>query len=224
MTKRARQVRWRRRPRAPPVRRPAQPTRCVLLDDHRGARHRLAVGAVDQREVADTPRWRLGGAAGVPAAEQLDRAAPARQRAAAAAPEPSYVVFVRASSRIRFARDRIEHTAGAETRERGRRLVRRPPVLLDEVDHLLRQRVADHAVPAHGREHHHLRVRHLLGLAFEAQRVADAVAWNARVLAAVLGAVDRRGDVDAQAEVLFLDALDELSRPRPGCRTPRRTS
>src|SRR5688572_435888 len=111
-----------------------------------------------------------------------------------------------------FGAGGIEDAARAEARERGRRLIGRAAVLLDEVDHLLRQRVADHAVPAHRRQHHHLRVRHLVGLTLEAERVADAVPWNARVLAAVLGAADRRRHVDAQAKILFPDPLDELLR------------
>src|SRR5687768_5381017 len=105
---------------------------------------------------------------------------------------------------------RVEDAAGAEARQRRGALLRRAPVFLDEVDHLLRQRVADHAVPAHRGQHHHLRVRHLLGLAFEAERVADAVPGDARVRAAILRAGDRRGHVDAEAKVLFLDPLHEL--------------
>src|SRR5687768_17292081 len=107
---------------------------------------------------------------------------------------------------------RVEDAAGAEARQRRRALLRRAPVFLDEVDHLLRQRVADHAVPAHRGQQHDLRVRHLVGLPFEAERVADAVPRNPRVLAAVLRAGDRRGHVDAEAEVLVLDPLDEFLR------------
>src|SRR6202051_2249465 len=47
---------------------------------------------------------------------------------------------------------RIEDTTRAETREIGRGLLRGAPVFLDEVDHFLRQRMADHAMAAHGRE------------------------------------------------------------------------
>src|SRR6516164_4666434 len=57
-----------------------------------------------------------------------------------------------------YGAGRIEDAAGAESCEQGGRLLRGPPVLLDEIDHLLRQRMADHAVSAHGGEHHHLTI------------------------------------------------------------------
>ena len=56
------------------------------------------------------------------------------------------------------------------------------------------------------------------------ERIADAVARNACILAALLGAVDRRGDVDAEAEIFLPDALDELLGRVADCRTPQRTS
>src|SRR5581483_10649583 len=52
----------------------------------------------------------------------------------------------------------IENSAGTEAREHGRALFGSAAVFLHEVDHLLRQRVADHAVSAHGGKHHDLRI------------------------------------------------------------------
>src|SRR5687767_4142450 len=106
----------------------------------------------------------------------------------------------------------VEHAARAESSKRRRRLLGRAAVLLDEVDHLLRQRVADHAVSAHRRQHHHLPGRHLVGLALEAERIADAVPRDACMLAAVFGAGNGGRHVDAEPEVLVLDPLDELLR------------
>src|SRR5687767_6208996 len=110
---------------------------------------------------------------------------------------------------------RVEDAAGAEARQRRRALLRRAPVFLDEVDHLLRQRVADHPVAAHRRQQHDLPGRHLLRLPFEAERVADAVPRNPRIRTAVLRAADRRRHVDAQAELFVLDPRDEPLRLVP---------
>ena len=49
-----------------------------------------------------------------------------------------------------------------------------------------------------------------VGFAFEAQRIADAVARDAGGETALLGAIDGGGDVDAQAEVGFFHRGDEI--------------
>src|ERR1051326_1712819 len=67
---------------------------------------------------------------------------------------------------------RIEHSAGTKTHDPRSSLLPRPAAFFDEIDHLLRQRVTDHAVPAHGGKHHHLAIGQLFGLAFESQRIA----------------------------------------------------
>src|SRR5215469_473033 len=109
-----------------------------------------------------------------------------------------------------FGSRRIEHAAGTETRHVGDGLIRRAAAFLDPVDHLARKLVADHAVAAHGGQHHDLRVGQLFGFAFEPERIADAVARNAGMMATLLGAVDGGGDIDAEAEVFLFDAFDEI--------------
>src|ERR1700684_2240069 len=85
---------------------------------------------------------------------------------------------------------RIEDTTGTETREIGRCLFRAPAIFFDEVDHLLGQRVADHSVPAHGREGGDLGIGKLLCLAFKAQGVAYAVPVEAGIVTASLRTLD----------------------------------
>src|SRR6202051_3089810 len=79
---------------------------------------------------------------------------------------------------------RIEDTTRAETREIGCGLLRGAPGFLDEVDHLLGQRMANHAVSTHGGKGGDLRVGNLFRLAFKAQGVAHAVAVDTRIVAA----------------------------------------
>src|SRR6202795_814462 len=69
--------------------------------------------------------------------------------------------------------------------------------------------MAHHAVATHGGQHHHVGIRKFLDLALEAQPISDAVPRNAGGVAALLGAVDGSRDIDAYAEVGFLDSLDE---------------
>src|ERR1700691_5883199 len=107
---------------------------------------------------------------------------------------------------------RIEDTAGAETREIGRCLLRSPAILLYEVDHFLGQRVADHPMSAHGGERRDLRVGNLFRFPFKAQGVTDTVPVDTGIVTATLRALDGGRYVDAHAKVFFFDALDELLR------------
>src|SRR5580658_5155275 len=107
---------------------------------------------------------------------------------------------------------RIEDTAGAETREVGRCLLRAPAIFFYKIDHFLGQRVADHAMSAHGRERGDLRIGNLFRFPFKAQRIAHTMPVEAGVIAATLRALDRRRNVDAHPKILFFDALDELFR------------
>src|ERR1700722_7428542 len=107
---------------------------------------------------------------------------------------------------------RIENTTGAEARQVGGCLLWAAAIFLHEVDHFLGQRVADHPVPAHGRERGDLRIGNLLRFAFKTQGVADAVPVETGIVTAPLRTLDGGGDVDAHAKILFFDALDELLR------------
>src|ERR1700692_3168885 len=70
--------------------------------------------------------------------------------------------------------------------------------------------MADHAVAAHGGEHHYFRAGQFLSRAFETERITDAVARNAGGEAALLGSIDGRGDVDAEPEIGVLHRSDEI--------------
>ena len=120
-----------------------------------------------------------------------------------------------------FGARRIEDAAGTEAGQVRHRLLRRAAAFLHPVDHLLRERSAHHPVPAHGGQLQHVFVRQVLGLALEPERIADAVAAGIRRVAALLGAVDRSRDIDAQTEVRLPSRLSRNPRPPRGCRTPR---
>src|ERR1700684_342199 len=85
---------------------------------------------------------------------------------------------------------RIEDTTGTETREVGRCLLRAPAIFFYEVDHFLGQRVADHAMSAHGRERRDLRIGNLFRFPFKAQRVAHTMPVEAGVITATLRSLD----------------------------------
>src|SRR5258708_376093 len=72
--------------------------------------------------------------------------------------------------------------------------------------------MADHAMPAHGREGRHLRVGNLFCFPFKAKGVAYAVPVETGVVTATLRVFNRRRYVDAHAQILFFDPLDELLR------------
>src|ERR1700685_13253 len=81
---------------------------------------------------------------------------------------------------------RIEDTTGAEARQIGGCLLRAAAILLNEVDHFLGQRMADHSMSAHGGEHGDLRIRNLFRLSFEAKRVSDTVPVDTGIVTATL--------------------------------------
>lgn len=65
-------------------------------------------------------------------------------------------------------------------------------------------------MPTHGGNLQDVFVRQMGGSAFERQRIAHAVATSARLVTALLGAVDRGGPIHAQTEVGFLYAFQEI--------------
>ena len=125
---------------------------------------------------------------------------------------PPHFVRSRASSSSRVARDGLKTPQEQNRLSTTARLIGRPPPFLHPVDHLLGERHADHAVPAHRRQRQDVAVRQMFGLSFEAERIPGAVTRNAGRVAARDGAVDRRRDVDAQAEVGFANRLGALLR------------
>src|SRR5215471_3457833 len=63
---------------------------------------------------------------------------------------------------------------------------------------------------AHGRELEDVFVGQVLSLALEPERVADTVPAQIRCVTALLGAIDRGRDVDAETKIGFLNSLDEV--------------
>ena len=191
----------------------AGPTQVIRPFSARSAAagHRRPAVAVDEREVAQRPACSAAGAGGGRRGPP-----PARPHAAAATAErrPTATRVIACSrGRLRgcASRARIEDPARAEAAQVAQRLLGGATAFLHPVDHLLGERHADHAVSAHRRKRQHVAVRQVLGLAFEAERVADAVARDAGRVAALLGAVDRGRDVDAEPRSASVTALTKSS-------------
>src|SRR5712692_7992245 len=94
----------------------------------------------------------------------------------------------------------IVDAAGTEAGEREHGLVWRAAPFANHVEHLFRHVERDHAMPAHGGELQHLAVRKMIAAVPEPERIFHAVALDARVLAALLRALDRRAHVDRETE------------------------
>src|SRR5262245_36475449 len=105
---------------------------------------------------------------------------------------------------------RIVDAARAEPGHIGDRLIWGAAAFLDPVDHLFGQTRADHAVPAHSAEGQNLRVREFFRPAFESKRIAHAVPGLVGGMTALLGAVDRGRDIDAESEVGGLHGFHEI--------------
>src|SRR5580765_2826682 len=52
----------------------------------------------------------------------------------------------------------------------------------------------------------------MIGLALETERIADTVAGDACRMTALLGAVNRRGDVDAESQIRLADSFHQVLR------------
>src|SRR5579863_2997186 len=91
----------------------------------------------------------------------------------------------------------IEDAAGTESGKDSGCLFRGAAILLHKTDHLFRQRMADHAVTAHGGKHGRIHVGHFLSLALKSERIAHAVSRNLGILTALHSPIDRGRNIHA---------------------------